>query len=209
MRDMRFKTLSWCALSSARLDSAPLSESPCPHALEALLSTFRHSSAPGEWGRFSSTLSFVHSPPNNSILFSLYLSFSQSVALFLPSFSETLYLSVHVSPPLFPLSRMQLNQIGWISVAAWLHRYQRHQREQKSITSPLPFHQLSLSLSVFVALPSSFNLPALLFAASSSSSLSSECHSSLPSYFNMLLLIKNPVPSPSKKDALPTHFFSS
>lgn len=93
---------------------------------------------------------------------------------------------------------MQLNQI---------HRYQRHQREQKSITSPIPFHQLSLPLSVFVAFSSSFNLPALQFAASSSSSLSFKCHSTFPSYFNMLLLIKNQVLSQSKKDALPPHFF--
>lgn len=90
----------------------------------------------------------------------------------------------------------------------WQRGYTDTRGIRESKNQPLlPFPFISyLSLSVFVALPSSFNLPALLFAASSSSSLSFECHSTLPSYFNMLLLIKNPVPSPSKKDALPPHF---
>lgn len=106
---------------------------------------------------------------------------------------------------LFSLLFSQLDQIGWISVAAWLNRNQRRQRGHKSITSPLPFHQLSLSLFVSVAFSSFFNPSALL---SSSSSLSFECHSTLPSYSNMLLLIKNQVPSLSKTDALPPQFFS-
>ena len=116
---------------------------------------------------------------------------------------------MHVSLSLSPLSRTLLNQIGWISVAAWLHRYQRPQRGQKSITSTRSLSStISLSL-VFVALPSSFNLPALLLAASSASSLSFKCHSTFPSYFNMSPLIKNQVPSPSEKGALPPRFFFS
>lgn len=73
-------------------------------------------------------------------------------------------------------------------------------------------NHFSSSLSSAFSLPlclcsSLFLLPALLLEASSSSSLSFECHSTLPSYSNILLLIKNKVPSLSKPCALPPPFF--
>lgn len=97
-----------------------------------------------------------------------------------------------IPPSLSLLSCMQFNQIDWISVAAWLHRHQRHQREQKSITSPFSF-------SSAISLPSSF---ALRFTVSSSSSLSLQSHSTFPSYFNMLLLIKKSSHPPQKISSL-------
>lgn len=179
-------------LPSSRLNSISLSE--FPHPLPPLFLK-RQSLTPPR-------LSDIHESPVNEGDFPPNMSSSQCLH---SALSSSLYASLsrlHFFCPLFfpcialspiPLSRApRLNQIGRINVAAWLHRYHGHQREQKSITSPLPFHQLSFP-SVFVALPPSI-FPLFCFTASSSS-LSSEYHSAFPSYFNML-----PFPfSPSKK----------
>lgn len=178
-------------LPSSRLNSISLSE--FPHPLPPLFLK-RQSLTPPR-------LSDIHESPVNEGDFPPNMSSSQCLH---SALSSSLYASLsrlHFFCPLFfscialspiPLSRApRLNQIGRINVAAWLHRYHGHQREQKSITSPLPFHQLSFP-SVFVALPPSI-FPLFCFTASSSS-LSSEYHSPFPSYFNML-----PFPfSPSK-----------
>lgn len=186
--------------SSARLESISLSligPSTFPEA--SLLIPPRLLGVHQQWeneGDFLSVFSSVHSFVSICVSLNLLHFFWSSVSL-CTCFSRSL----------LSLPRTQLNQIGWISVAAWLNRYQRHNREQKSITSPLSFHQLSLSLFVSVALSSFFHLSALLLAASSSSSLSFECHSTLPSYSNIFLLIKKQIPSLSKTCALPPPFF--
>lgn len=131
--------------------SLPLSTSSAsPRATLPFASTSWHSSAPGNEGDQIHALTPM--TPFSSVANS---SFSQSVALFASSFSETpMSLAACTSSSLLPLSCSQFNQIGWISVAEWFNRYRRHQRERKSTSHlPLfPFPQLSLFL--FLSSPS-------------------------------------------------------
>lgn len=189
---MRFKTLSWRAFPHHVLTPFPFQSSLIPSlhfswSVNLLLLRDFQTFMRARWMKAISPPICHH--PNASTLLCLLLSMPLWVAC---TFSALFFFSCIALSPI-PLSRApRLNQIGRISVAAWLHRYHGHQREQKSITSPLPFHQLSFP-SVFVALPPSI-FPLFCFTASSSS-LSSEYHSAFPSYFNML-----PFPfSPSKK----------
>lgn len=128
--------------------SLPLSTSSAsPQATLPFASTLWHSSAPGNEGDQIRIGTLTPMTPFSSVANS---SFSQSVALFASSFSETLSLPAYISSSLLPLSCSQFNQIGWISVAEWFNRYRRHQRERKSIASPsfpLSF-QPFLSISV-------------------------------------------------------------
>lgn len=86
------------------------------------------------WGLGFSPYFHLWTHNNNNILLCHCL-FSQSVVLLPPS-SETLSLHACIFRSLYPLSN-QSDSSG-SSVAAWLHRYQRNQREQKSINWVFP-----------------------------------------------------------------------
>lgn len=187
--------------SSAHLESISLSLSPWPLHISSSItshpsSTFRRSSALGEWGWFSPCVLMC-------TLLCLYLCFTKSVALFLKlSLSIYTFLSLSLLFITHTVKSDRMDKCGsMVKQIPEAPQRAKINHFSSSLSSTISF-PLCLHSSPF------FNLSALLLAASSSSSLSFECHSTLPSYSNILLLIKNQVPSLSKTYALPPPFFS-
>lgn len=99
----RDPVMTWCSLAHFHFGFplSPLSaSSPSPQASLPFASTLWHSSAPGNEGDQIHTGTLTPMTPFSSVANS---SFSQSVALFASSFSETPYLWLRVSPPLSSL----------------------------------------------------------------------------------------------------------